>query len=100
MCGLGLALPLGHQVRCAPSQLSLEGRLFASAKPLQLGGRELRYGPVCCERNVKRFTKQLSDCTDEHQRNTLKLLLAEAETHLAELGRRPRAVGGKDKTLT
>jgi hypothetical protein len=51
--------------------------------------------------NVKRFKKQLSDCTDEQQRKTLKQLLAEAETHLAELEHRPLALGTtKDGTLT
>lgn len=50
--------------------------------------------------NVRRFRKQLSDCTDEQHRNTLKLLLAEAETHLAELEQRPLPAGDtKHRTL-
>lgn len=51
--------------------------------------------------NVKRFKKQLRDYTDEQQRRTLEQLLAEAETHLAELEHRPLSLGTtKDGTLT
>lgn len=37
------------------------------------------------EENVKRFKRQLKDCTDERQRETLRQLLIEEEARLRTL---------------
>lgn len=41
------------------------------------------------QENVKRFMRQLAECTDEIQKSVLRQLLADAETELASLEARP-----------
>ncbi len=75
---------------CCRSQLGAVRPLAPQNRAAFISGAGVRVmDHFVTSENVKRFKRQLSDCTDERQRETLEKLLAEAESHLAQLEHRP-----------
>lgn len=50
-----------------------------------LGFEERRRAEFIARENIKRFRQQVENCTDDRQRNTLKVLLASEQAHLERL---------------